>query len=94
MLLFWQPSYKSIRITYKFGEKNETHLNLFGFGASCDTLVPLAEFEVEILVLEELATGGFLVEVLDLDFFGLTSSSSIKESSSSDAELCCGEAIS
>ena len=74
---------------YKSGEKSETYSNLFGFGASCDLVAPLAGFEVDILVLEELATsmGGFLVEVFDLDFCGLMSSSS-------DEELCCGEAIS
>jgi hypothetical protein len=77
---------------YKSGERNETHLDLFGFGASCDKVVPLAEFEVEILVLEELATGGFLVGALDLDFCGLMSSCSINESSSSS--VCCGETIS
>ena len=85
-----------MNIMHKSGEKNETHLNLVGFGVSCDILVvSLAEFEVEILVLEELATGGFLEDALDLDFSGLMSSSSINgSSSSSDAELCCGETIS
>ena len=56
--------------------------------------MPLAEFEVEILVLEEVAAGGFLVEVLVLIFCGLTSSSTINGSSPSDAELGCGESIS
>ena len=42
---------------YKSGEDNETHSDFFGFksGESCDLVVSLAEFEVEILVLEELA---------------------------------------
>ena len=42
---------------YKSGEDNETHSDFFGFksGESCDLVVSLAEFEAEILVLEELA---------------------------------------
>ena len=91
----WQPSYKVKKFSiYKSTENNETHSNLFGIkvGVSC-LVVSLAEFEVEVLILEELATGGFLAEVLDLDFCGLMSSSTIN-GSLSDAELCYGESIS
>ena len=59
MLPFGSPAAKVLNIMYKSREKNnETYLNLFSFGVSCDLVVPLAEFEVEVLFLEKLATGG------------------------------------
>ena len=53
-----------------------------GLGVSCDIDALALKLDV---VLEELAAGGFLLD-LDLDFCGLMSSSSIKSASSSDAE--------
>ena len=84
MLLFWRPSYKSIKILYKSEKKkNETHSNLFGFEAPCDLVVLLAEFEGTCVKFIRSS-----LEILVIDFLSLTDDNSFGgESGSSSLEI-------